>query len=346
METSNPSDKIGQCNYQQAGTTYDNLPEKILPCNGFKSAKPRAILTSEQVIAIFQLKLRPALPKPCASAVARAYGISEKAIRDIWKGRTWFEETSRFEPTRPAREVGPPGRPKGRKDSTPRRRRQSTAGLRPPDDGDESFSDPDAAASFQGRARSERSNTRGDGNSGNVLQMWDRVAASTPCLPRMPLTAGADPTHGASGGCSAPPSVFSYPALRSGVSLPQARFSVDPAPAALSAAAAGLGMCWLLPNALPMAAAAAADWLHPHQAWLPPPPGTVYCGGGAAAWPPAYPHLGCAAAIPPPHLRLAAALLLGQLGRGDGAAALGRGPPWMPCGYGGGHDARRVQGPA
>ena len=78
-------------------------------------AKPRAILTKQQAIIIFQRKIDPlqGRAKPCAAAIARIYGLSEKAIRDIWKGRTWCDETSQFEPSRPARAAGPPGRPKG-----------------------------------------------------------------------------------------------------------------------------------------------------------------------------------------------------------------------------------------
>ena len=93
---------------------------------GGEAAKPRAILTSKQAVAIFQQKLSSVKgTAPCAAAVARVYGVSEKAVRDIWKGRTWSDATLLLEPSRPARVAGPPGRPKGRKDSAPRRRRSS-----------------------------------------------------------------------------------------------------------------------------------------------------------------------------------------------------------------------------
>ena len=114
-------------------------------------AKPRAVLTCEKAIAIFQRKLplaKAGSAKPCASAIAREYGVSEKAIRDIWTGRTWFEETASLEPTRPARAPAPPGRPKGRKDSVPRRRRRPSAGPLPPsDDGEGSAGLAESAAS-------------------------------------------------------------------------------------------------------------------------------------------------------------------------------------------------------
>jgi hypothetical protein len=126
-------------NGQQPGITSENQIKNALPDRGSRIVRPHAILTSEQAIAIFKLKLSPSgRTRPCASAVCSVYGVSEKAIRDIWKGRTWFEETSRFEPERPARDVRPPGRPKGRKDSAPRRTRQAKSSLRRRDDDDSS----------------------------------------------------------------------------------------------------------------------------------------------------------------------------------------------------------------
>ena len=138
---SESSDKIdaAQKNGQQPGITSENQIKNALPDRGSRIVRPHAILTSEQAIAIFKLKLAPwGRTRPCASAVCSVYGVSEKAIRDIWKGRTWFEETSRFEPERPARDVRPPGRPKGRKDSAPRRTRQSKSSLCRRDDDDDS----------------------------------------------------------------------------------------------------------------------------------------------------------------------------------------------------------------
>ena len=54
---------------------------------------------------IFQIKLsNQALTKRqriSLCSVARSYGVSEKAVRDIWKGRTWLRETTRIDPGRP-----------------------------------------------------------------------------------------------------------------------------------------------------------------------------------------------------------------------------------------------------
>jgi hypothetical protein len=61
---------------------------------------PRAILKQQQAIEIYQF--RSGTPHPLrhyhfltgkASAIARAYNVSPKAIRDIWNHRTWRAET-------------------------------------------------------------------------------------------------------------------------------------------------------------------------------------------------------------------------------------------------------------
>ena len=83
--------------------------------------KPRAILTREQVIEIFEFRPSSVFHRS-SSNVALKYGVSEKTIRDIWNGRTWHSETQHMDTLRPARTVLPPGRPLGRKDSAPRRR--------------------------------------------------------------------------------------------------------------------------------------------------------------------------------------------------------------------------------
>jgi hypothetical protein len=56
-------------------------------------SRTRARLTKAQVISIFQSKGK-SYP---ANALAIWYGVSEKAVRDIWKGRTWSKETRRLE---------------------------------------------------------------------------------------------------------------------------------------------------------------------------------------------------------------------------------------------------------
>jgi hypothetical protein len=58
--------------------------------------RTRARLTKSQVICIFQQKDK----SHSANMLANCYGVSEKAIRDIWKGRTWFRETSQVDAAR------------------------------------------------------------------------------------------------------------------------------------------------------------------------------------------------------------------------------------------------------
>jgi hypothetical protein len=87
--------------------------------------KPRAVLTKEQVIDIFKLSKVSSSGKirPSAVSVAKDFNVSEKTIRDIWCGRTWHEETLPLDTNRRPRKVVKTGRPLGRKDSAPRRRR-------------------------------------------------------------------------------------------------------------------------------------------------------------------------------------------------------------------------------
>ena len=91
------------------------------------NSKPRAILTSEKAVEIFSRSLpstgSSSAEKPHATSVAREYGISEKTVRDIWTGRTWSNETLHLDPQRPAREAKPTGRPRGKKDTAPRKRK-------------------------------------------------------------------------------------------------------------------------------------------------------------------------------------------------------------------------------
>ncbi len=92
-----------------------------------RACRTRAILTDEQAVRIYQIKLDSLTASNASSSarstlnvhagvVARAFGVSDKAIRDIWKGRTWLRETMHLDPARAAMAalLRPPGRPKGR----------------------------------------------------------------------------------------------------------------------------------------------------------------------------------------------------------------------------------------
>ena len=80
------------------------------------SVKPRAKLTQSEAIAIFSLRNTSS----SATAVGCAYNISKKAVRDVWKARTWAKETWHLDMTR-ALHLKRVGRPAGRKDSKPRK---------------------------------------------------------------------------------------------------------------------------------------------------------------------------------------------------------------------------------
>ena len=82
------------------------------------SRKARAKLTEADVLDIFNCKTH----LMSASCVSRKYGVSEKAVRDIWTGRTWSKETWHLDASRslPLKKMG---RPVGRKDAKPRKPR-------------------------------------------------------------------------------------------------------------------------------------------------------------------------------------------------------------------------------
>jgi hypothetical protein len=83
-------------------------------------SKPRARLSEHQVITIFQAKTTTWT----ATELASVYGVSEKAVRDIWTGRTWSNETWHLDTSRPL-QVKTVGRPRGCKDRRPRKKRAS-----------------------------------------------------------------------------------------------------------------------------------------------------------------------------------------------------------------------------
>ena len=83
--------------------------------------RARARLTKAQAVSIFQSKS----PPPSAARIAVSYGVSEKAIRDIWKRRTWARETMHLDPPQALQQKAV-GRPKGSRDSKPRKRKVDT----------------------------------------------------------------------------------------------------------------------------------------------------------------------------------------------------------------------------
>ena len=69
-------------------------------------------------IDIFQSKVA----RRKASDLCKVYGVTKKAIQDIWRGRTWARETLHLDSSRvlPFKKVG---RPLGRRDTQPRKKR-------------------------------------------------------------------------------------------------------------------------------------------------------------------------------------------------------------------------------
>ena len=95
-------------------------PSFQIECSPRSTTKSRARLTVSDVIDIFTLKQSTIQ----ATRVANMYGVSEKAIRDIWTARTWARETWHLEPSRTL-VLKQAGRPRGSKDSRPRQQKRS-----------------------------------------------------------------------------------------------------------------------------------------------------------------------------------------------------------------------------
>ena len=79
-------------------------------------SKPQARLTATEAVEIFRCKDT----KTRSTAVSKMYGVNEKTIRDIWRGRTWSKETHHLDPSR-VLTTKKLGRQQGRKDSNLRK---------------------------------------------------------------------------------------------------------------------------------------------------------------------------------------------------------------------------------
>ena len=101
---------------QAARTNASSFQSELFP---EATAKPRARLTVNDVLNIFRCKQS----RMQATTVANMYGMSEKAIRDIWTARTWARETWHLEPSRTL-VLKQAGRPRGSTDSRPRQKKQ------------------------------------------------------------------------------------------------------------------------------------------------------------------------------------------------------------------------------
>ena len=105
-----------------------SVPVKPRNVRAISFERPRNVLESHTAREIFHLKTthNKASLHAASQRLASKYGVSSKAIRDIWKGRSWLDATYDLwnVEDRPARRII--GRPKGRKDSKPRMRGNKT----------------------------------------------------------------------------------------------------------------------------------------------------------------------------------------------------------------------------
>ena len=102
---------------EQIGALTKYNPSEV-PAS-IQACKTRTVLTERQVQEIFIAKLlnessEGHKTRQSAASLARKYGVSDKTIRDIWTGRTWFRELMHLDPARKdmAERLRFPGRPK------------------------------------------------------------------------------------------------------------------------------------------------------------------------------------------------------------------------------------------
>ena len=105
-----------------------SLSQRRLVTSMQTANKSRVLLTQEQAREIFLLKSNHEGSSTHSASIrlAHQYHVSSKAIRDIWKGRSWLQATFDLweSDDRPAKK--PIGRPKGKKDSRPRCKSKSS----------------------------------------------------------------------------------------------------------------------------------------------------------------------------------------------------------------------------
>jgi hypothetical protein len=101
----------------------------------------RMVLSEQQAREIFQLKNTHGFSSLHAASIflANTHKVSPKAIRDIWKGRSWLDATFDLwdSSDRPPRKVL--GRPKGRKDTKPRQSKSIKAAQTQPSNSTSDF---------------------------------------------------------------------------------------------------------------------------------------------------------------------------------------------------------------
>ena len=98
-----------------AGT--GSYPSRSLAKN---ARKPQSKLTREEAVEIFRFKDCMYERGELVRKLSKQFGIGQKAVRDIWNGRTWNRETLYLDIQRESKDFKTIGRPKGSKDKKPR----------------------------------------------------------------------------------------------------------------------------------------------------------------------------------------------------------------------------------
>ena len=186
-------------------TSFDHEQERRL-LSSIQACKTRAILTPEQAIKIFKIKLSSQIAHKHRDLdpadIARAFGISEKAVRDIWKGRTWLRETMHLDPARAimAARLRPPGRPRLNLQSTNRNaalNASDTVFQRTRIDPDRNVAEQISPLSTKPRSAVESAASVGQPR--NTLTWWDTVPAEANDSHILPCAASSYSVIGRSG---------------------------------------------------------------------------------------------------------------------------------------------------
>ena len=146
------------------------------------SSDRRVVLSKEQAREIFHLKFTHGHQSLHAASVhlAATYKVSSKAIRDIWKGRSWLDATYDMwnDKDRPKRKII--GRPKGKKDSKQRAR---TSSLKKAIERDEQYSLGNRAF-LPGSAQDECNDSQRISHLPSISSLIDPLPNSF-CIPRI-----------------------------------------------------------------------------------------------------------------------------------------------------------------
>ena len=161
----------------------------------FDSIRSRVVLSRAAAREIFIVKSNLGLESAnhASTRLAVQYCISSKAIRDIWKGRSWLDATFDLwsEEARPPRRVV--GRPKGKKDSKPRVKGQARGG-QDSHRNDRQYavcSSRSAAIETFGQFDECRYTQQSDGNDESRLQVeFHASTVSDSCHPPIPFSFG------------------------------------------------------------------------------------------------------------------------------------------------------------